>query len=69
MQNPLIVPVKVLRSHQVVSSLGKTLYLVLVHTLIASVPHSSTGVLDIVFHPHQPWLISAGADSTLRLYT
>uniref|UniRef100_A0A6B2KZB0 Ribosome biogenesis protein BOP1 homolog n=1 Tax=Arcella intermedia TaxID=1963864 RepID=A0A6B2KZB0_9EUKA len=27
------------------------------------------GVLDIVFHPHQPWLFSAGADATIRLYT
>jgi ribosome biogenesis protein ERB1 len=48
MENPLIVPVKVLRGHKPVNSLG---------------------VLEVVFHPHQPWLISAGADSTLRLYS
>lgn len=48
MQNPLIVPVKILRGHQVTSNLG---------------------VLDVQFHPTQPWLISSGADSTLRLWT
>ncbi|EFA76735.1 WD40 repeat-containing protein [Heterostelium album PN500] len=26
------------------------------------------GVLDIVFHPTQPWIFSAGADSTIRLF-
>ncbi|OWK50752.1 Ribosome biogenesis protein BOP1 [Lonchura striata] len=26
------------------------------------------GVLDVAFHPQQPWLFSAGADGTLRLY-
>ncbi|GAM20150.1 hypothetical protein SAMD00019534_033250, partial [Acytostelium subglobosum LB1] len=34
--------------------------------------HRSTpdglGVLDIVFHPTQPWIFSAGADSTIRLF-
>ncbi|XP_022668446.1 ribosome biogenesis protein bop1-A-like [Varroa destructor] len=48
MQNPLIVPVKVLRGHN---------------------QHDNLGVLDCTFHPTQPWLISAGADSTLRLFT
>ncbi|XP_059827599.1 ribosome biogenesis protein bop1 isoform X1 [Hypanus sabinus] len=27
------------------------------------------GVLDVTFHPTQPWVFSAGADSTIRLYT
>ncbi|KAL9649115.1 hypothetical protein ABK040_008492 [Willaertia magna] len=27
------------------------------------------GVLDCKFHPIQPWLFTAGADSTIRLYT
>lgn len=27
------------------------------------------GVMDCVFHPDQPWLFSAGADATIRLYT
>jgi ribosome biogenesis protein ERB1 len=48
LQNPLIVPVKILRGHSVVSSLG---------------------VLDIEFHPTQPWILSSGADHTLRLWT
>lgn len=27
------------------------------------------GVLDVVWHPAQPWLFSVGADATVRLYT
>lgn len=46
-QSPLIVPVKVLRGHEVVNDLG---------------------VLDISFHPTQPWIYTAGADQTIRLY-
>lgn len=45
--NPLIVPLKVLRGHQVTDDLG---------------------VQDIIFHPTQPWIFSAGADSTIRLF-
>ncbi|KAJ2680163.1 Ribosome biogenesis protein 1, partial [Coemansia sp. RSA 1285] len=47
-QNPLIVPLKILRGHEI---------------------HSSLGVLDCVFHPVQPWLLSSGADGTIRLWT
>lgn len=47
-QNPLIVPVKVLRGHSAVNNVGVT---------------------SCVFHPHQPWLLSGGADATIRLYT
>ncbi len=46
-QNPLVVPVKVLRGHDVVDELG---------------------VLDCRFHPVQPWLFTAGADHTVRLF-
>ncbi|KAJ2720021.1 Ribosome biogenesis protein erb1 [Coemansia sp. Benny D115] len=46
--NPLIVPLKILRGHDVRNSLG---------------------VLDCVFHPIQPWLLSSGADGTIRLWT
>ncbi|KAJ8670300.1 hypothetical protein QAD02_001559 [Eretmocerus hayati] len=27
------------------------------------------GILDVLFHPIQPWIFSAGADATIRLYT
>ncbi|KAJ2003461.1 Ribosome biogenesis protein erb1 [Coemansia thaxteri] len=47
-QNPLIVPLKILRGHEIRSSLG---------------------VLDCLFHPIQPWLLSSGADGTIRLWT
>lgn len=48
LQNPLIVPVRVLTGHRIVDG---------------------RGVLDCVWHPTQPWLLSAGADATVRLYT
>lgn len=46
-QNPLIVPLEILRGHK--SSNGR-------------------GVMDCKFHPRQPWLFTAGADSSIRLY-
>ncbi|TKW10171.1 hypothetical protein SEVIR_6G144900v4 [Setaria viridis] len=46
-QNPLIVPLEILRGHS--SSDGQ-------------------GALDCKFHPKQPWLFTAGADSVIRLY-
>eukprot|EP00038_Savillea_parva_P003032 m.120230 g.120230 ORF g.120230 m.120230 type:complete len:915 (-) comp11050_c0_seq5:125-2869(-) len=49
MQNPLLVPVKILRGHAQDSA--------------------GLGVLDCCFHPSQPWLFSAGADGTARLFT
>ncbi|TEA37909.1 hypothetical protein DBR06_SOUSAS1410158, partial [Sousa chinensis] len=48
LQNPLLVPVKVLKGHSLTKDLG---------------------VLDVAFHPTQPWVFSAGADGTLRLFT
>ncbi|XP_070840277.1 ribosome biogenesis protein bop1 [Chaetodon trifascialis] len=48
LQNPLIVPVKVLRGHVITRDLG---------------------VLDVTFHPSQPWIFSSGADATIRLFT
>ena len=48
MENASIVPLKVLRGHQVKKELG---------------------VLDLDWHPSQPWLVSAGADGTCRLWT
>jgi ribosome biogenesis protein ERB1 len=47
MTNPLIVPVKILRGHDVVDY---------------------AGVLDVAFHPTQPWLFSAGADGDACLF-
>uniref|UniRef100_W5KWA8 Ribosome biogenesis protein BOP1 n=1 Tax=Astyanax mexicanus TaxID=7994 RepID=W5KWA8_ASTMX len=48
LQNPLIVPVKVLKGHTITHDLG---------------------VLDVAFHPTQPWVFSSGADGTVRLFT
>lgn len=46
-QNPLIVPLEILRGHT--STNGR-------------------GVMDCQFHPRQPWLFTAGADSVIKLY-
>ncbi|KAF7074330.1 hypothetical protein CFC21_079220 [Triticum aestivum] len=46
-QNPLIVPLEILRGH---------------------LSSDRRGVLDCKFHPRQPWLFTAGADSMIRLY-
>ena len=48
MENATIVPLKVLKGHQVQKELG---------------------ILDLDWHPSQPWLVSAGADGTCRLWT
>eukprot|EP00934_Nitzschia_sp_Nitz4_P003308 Nitzschia sp. Nitz4//scaffold128_size63911//21588//24089//NITZ4_006217-RA/size63911-snap-gene-0.57-mRNA-1//1//CDS//3329534826//3298//frame0 len=47
MRNPLIVPVKILRGHNVRDRLG---------------------VLNLCFHPTQPWVFTAGADGRIFLY-
>ncbi|KAK0617910.1 NUC169 domain-containing protein [Bombardia bombarda] len=47
LENPTIVPVKILKGHKVVSKLG---------------------VLDLDWHPREPWCVSAGADGTVRLW-
>lgn len=48
LQNPLLVPVKVLKGHALTRDLG---------------------VLDVAFHPTQPWVFSAGADGTVCLFS
>ncbi|XP_023305270.2 ribosome biogenesis protein BOP1 homolog [Lucilia cuprina] len=48
LQNPLIVPLKKLQTHE---------------------KREEFGVLDVVWHPVQPWVFSTGADATIRLYT
>jgi ribosome biogenesis protein ERB1 len=47
MENATIVPLKVLKGHQVKSRLG---------------------VMDVEWHPREPWCVSAGADGTCRLW-
>mmetsp|Transcript_28220 Transcript_28220/g.96126 ORF Transcript_28220/g.96126 Transcript_28220/m.96126 type:complete len:619 (-) Transcript_28220:5316-7172(-) len=47
LQNPLLVPLKVLHVHEAVNA---------------------EGVLDICFHPKHPWILTAGADGTVRLF-
>ncbi|KFK37303.1 hypothetical protein AALP_AA4G239700 [Arabis alpina] len=47
-ENPLIVPLEILRGHSSSTNGG--------------------GVLDCKFHPRQPWLFTAGADSIIKLY-
>uniref|UniRef100_A0A0V0ITY1 Ribosome biogenesis protein BOP1 homolog n=1 Tax=Solanum chacoense TaxID=4108 RepID=A0A0V0ITY1_SOLCH len=46
-QNPLIVPLEILRGHA---------------------SENGRGVMDCKFHPRQPWLFTAGADSVIKLY-
>ncbi|EDW77174.1 uncharacterized protein Dwil_GK22227 [Drosophila willistoni] len=48
LQNPLIVPLKKLQTHE---------------------KRDDFGVLDVCWHPVQPWVFSTGADCTIRLYT
>ncbi|XP_076750011.1 ribosome biogenesis protein BOP1 homolog isoform X2 [Xylocopa sonorina] len=31
--------------------------------------YNDFGILDVMFHPIQPWVFSAGADSTIRMYS
>lgn len=31
--------------------------------------YNDFGILDVMFHPIQPWVFSAGADSTILMYT
>jgi ribosome biogenesis protein ERB1 len=48
MENPTIVPVKMLKGHRVVNKLG---------------------VLDVDWHPKEPWVVSGGADGQCILWT
>ncbi|KYM98037.1 PREDICTED: ribosome biogenesis protein BOP1 homolog [Cyphomyrmex costatus] len=31
--------------------------------------YNDFGILDVIFHPIEPWVFSTGADSTIRMYT
>lgn len=48
LQNPLIVPVKIIKAHEITDNLG---------------------VLNCEFHPIQPWIITCGADKTIKLFS
>ncbi|KAG7400594.1 Ribosome biogenesis protein 1 [Phytophthora boehmeriae] len=47
MKNPLIVPLKILRGHEVSGGLG---------------------VMALAFHPVLPWVVTGGADGSIRLF-
>ncbi|DBA02708.1 TPA: LOW QUALITY PROTEIN: hypothetical protein N0F65_010533 [Lagenidium giganteum] len=47
MKNPLIVPLKILRGHEVSGGLG---------------------VMSVAFHPVLPWIVTGGADGSIRLF-
>lgn len=40
-----------------------------VKILKGHVIHNSLGVMDIAWHPTQPWILTAGADGSIRLWT
>ncbi|TRY70438.1 hypothetical protein TCAL_06529 [Tigriopus californicus] len=48
LQNPTIVPVKLLRGHS---------------------KYDDFGVMEVLWHPTQPWLLSGGADGFIKLWT
>jgi ribosome biogenesis protein ERB1 len=56
--NPVIVPLKVLKGHRVVESLG-----------IDPSERADVGVLEVEWHPRLAWLVSAGADGKAILWT
>ncbi|KAJ6932026.1 hypothetical protein NC651_007656 [Populus alba x Populus x berolinensis] len=61
-QNPLIVPLEILRGHA--SSNGRGEFFFDIHVAYTCTHR----VLDCKFHPRQPWLFTAGADSLIKLY-
>ncbi|CAF2094378.1 unnamed protein product [Brassica napus] len=74
-ENPLIVPLEILRGHSTSSNRGQfftvflTLCLFFMRLFYAyGGVCSMAGVLDCKFHPRQPWLFTAGADSVIKLY-
>ena len=52
----------------VYNDLMKNALIVPVKILRGHATRDGLGVLDCVFHPRQPWLFTAGADHTARLY-
>eukprot|EP00887_Chlorella_sp_A99_P000863 scaffold5.g863.t1 len=66
MTNPLIVPVKILRGHEARAAGGVGRECQDAAFLMGVVDFR--GVLDLAFHPTQPWLFTAGADGTATLW-
>ena len=74
LKNPLIVPLKILKGHSIVNNFGKWTRKIIPTSVIVCMSvelaiNLFPGILDVRFHPVQPWLFTAGADSLIRLYT
>jgi len=54
---------------QVYDDLNKDALIVPVRILRGHTPKDELGVLDLAWHPTQPWLVTAGADGTAKLWT
>lgn len=76
-QNPLVVPLEILRGHTSSNGRGESFeylsfifQLLCVETDIIVIDYVIfiAGVMDCKFHPRQPWLFTAGADSVIKLY-
>ena len=74
LQNPLIVPVKILKGgHDIVTSLGEW-NCILIFMQFAEYTSNDRavvmlGVLHCEFHPSHPWIVSSGADHKINLWT
>jgi len=53
----------------VYSDLLKNALIVPLKILKGHTTEEDLGILDCIFHPNQPWIFSAGADKTIRLFT
>ena len=61
---------KIIVSHGMVyNDLMQNALIVPVKVLKGHKSDGTFGIMDICFHPNQPWVFSAGADSTIRLFT
>lgn len=67
LQNPLIVPLITLRGHSRVKE-EQPPEDEPVDSLVG-LGGTGSGIVDIAFHPVQPWLFSAGADGIILLHT
>jgi ribosome biogenesis protein ERB1 len=68
-KNPLIVPLKSFRAHEVFDSLGKPANSGYFRTYLLTL---SIGALHCEFHPTQPWVFSCGKNGDsyqIRLFS